>query len=217
MQPKKKIPLKLKTEVELPTDHKRTRINLPDGKSWVDVMSELPDSLKMSQETFEKIWDMHPTSYKTSKIMGKTIPNPRWEQPYGHSYKYGGIDHDALPLEDPYLILLLEWAKKDSGLEYQGILINWYEDGQHYIGYHADNEKELVPNSPIYSFTYGQERDFYIKSKKDKAYLEKIWMKNGSLIIMGGEMQKHYKHSVPKRAHNKCPEKRINITIRLFN
>jgi alkylated DNA repair dioxygenase AlkB len=41
-------------------------------------------------------------------------------------------------------------------------------------------------------------------------------MKNNSLIIMEGEMQKRYKHEVPKRSLSKAPLPRINITFRLF-
>ena len=40
-------------------------------------------------------------------------------------------------------------------------------------------------------------------------------MPNNSLIIMGGEMQKYYKHSVPKRSVKKVAKTRINMTMRL--
>ena len=205
-----------KIPVNLKTSRQQTKIILPDGKSWVDVRPELPDLLKMSPQIFERIWDMHPTTHNTTKMFGKEIPNPRWERAYGHSYKYGGMDHDGFTVDDPYLSQLLEWVKKDSGLPYQGLLINWYENGDHYIGWHADNERAIVENSSIYSFSYGQEREFQIKTKSKSDYLHKITMKDGSLIIMGGEMQKHYKHCVPKRALSRCPNKRINITFRLF-
>ena len=214
-----KIPLKIKVTIETPQemdDAEQSNIFLPDGKSWIDIRPKIPQRIQMDTETFERIWNMHPQEQRKGKMFGKEISYPRWEQTYGHDYKYAGHNHLALPVADQYLKLVLEWVRTDSGLSYQGLLINWYEDGNHYIGWHADNESIIVPNSPIYSFSFGQERIFAIKSKSGQ-YNKEILMRNGSLIIMGGEMQKYYKHSVPKISKNQCPGKRINLTFRLFH
>ena len=69
-------------------------------------------------------------------------------------------------LQIKYLKKILKWVNKHSGLSYKQILCNWYENGNHYIGPHSDDETQLVKNSAIYSFSFGQERDFVIKSKK---------------------------------------------------
>jgi len=78
----------------------------------------------------------------------------------------------------------------------------------------CDDEPGLVKNSAIYSFSFGQARDFVVKSK-DKTFRKVFKMVDNSLIIMGGEMQKYYKHSVPKRSVKKCAKTRINMTMRL--
>lgn len=110
-----------------------------------------------------------------------------------------------------------EHQPKDNPVlkEYQQLLINWYQDGDHYIGPHSDDESQLVKNSAIYSFSFGQTRDFVIKSK-ELDYKMVLELTNNSLIIMGGEIQKYYTHQVPKRSIKKCPNRRINITSRLF-
>jgi alkylated DNA repair dioxygenase AlkB len=99
------------------------------------------------------------------------------------------------------------------------MLLNWYQDGQHTIGKHSDDERQLVPGSPIYSFSYGQQRDFKIASKpKSPHQIETITLSlpGNSLLMMGGEMQKWYTHEVPKRALSRCPGRRINVTVRHF-
>ena len=219
---KKKIPFKknshiIATQPSINPDASlvSSKLILPHGQSWVEIAETLPKLIQMDQLTFERIWNLHPKEYANGIIFGQSQEFKRWDQSYGQDYKYAGKLHKSLPIEDPFLDSLLKWVSSHSGQEYKAILINWYQDGTHYIGYHADSESSIVANSAIYSFSYGQERDFCLKSK-DKSHQQKIYMKNGSLIIMGGEMQKYYKHAVPKRALSTCPERRINITLRLF-
>ena len=195
------------------------------GNSWVTYQQEIPDEIKVDSTTFERLWKLHPDERSWVKIFGKRIQVPRYQEAYGCSYYYSGVYHKAHPISDPYLKALIVWVRKHSGLPYSSLLVNWYENGQHYIGAHSDDETQLVKNQSIYSFTFGQERTFRIDAKKK--YLKKtggtqpkerldLSLKNNSLVIMGGEMQTYYKHSVPKRAISTCPERRINITLRLF-
>jgi len=192
------------------------KITLPHGDSWVWVFPTIPEDIRIDDSTFERLWNSHPEKKGEGIIMGRTVEFPRWQQSYGQGYSFTGMHHSALPITDPYMTQLLEWVCTHSGEPYKQILVNWYSDGNHYIGPHSDDERQLVPGSSIYSFSYGQERDFVIKSK-DGTYRNVITMPNNSLLIMGGDMQKYYKHSVPKRALSKCADKRINITFRLFH
>ncbi len=176
---------------------------------------------KCDINNFELLWNLHPKEYNTIKIFNKTVKLPRWQQVYGLSYKFSGIVNK--PQEIPKIIQnYIDYAnmleqKKDNfdGNLFNMALVNWYLNGSHYISYHSDDEPELIKNSPIYCFSFGQERDFLLKSNKDKN-VEKIVLENNSLIIMGGTCQITHKHSIPKRCHKKCPEKRISITLRKF-
>ena len=199
-----------------PTVNQHYHIVLPHGNSWIEVFPSLPNEIKMDALTFERIWNLHPEKLAEGLINGEHMEFPRWEQSYGQSYFYVGYLHEALAIEDPFMIEILAWVKKHSCQPYINILINWYLDGNHHIGPHMDGKSgQLVKDSSIYSFSYGQKRDFIVKSN-DKSYRKVISMFNQSLIIMGGEMQEYYKHEVPKRALSTCPGRRINITMRLF-
>ncbi len=222
---KKKISLKIKdsgsliekTEIEeLVVMLKPTKILLPHGQSWVEIFEHIPEKIQMNKIIFERIWNQHPSNYAEGFMFGREMAFPRWDQSYGQDYTYSGKIHKSVPIEDDYLVAVIEWVCFHSGKKYKSMLINWYQDGNHYIGPHSDLEKNIVKNSSIYSFSYGQDRDFVIISK-DKTYKKKICMTDGSLIIMAGEMQKYYKHCVPKRSISTCPGRRINITFRLFD
>jgi alkylated DNA repair dioxygenase AlkB len=188
---------------------------LPHGHSWYVSISKIPESIILNDEVFEELWNLHPPEFGEGMIFGKIRKFPRWNMSYGQDYKFSGKLNIARKINHSYLKKLVEWVSRHSGKDYKQILINWYQDGGHYIGWHSDDEKQLVKNSPIYSFSFGQGRAFKIKSIDGK-FNETMNMCNNSLIIMGGEMQKYYKHSVPKRALSKVSKRRINITLRLF-
>jgi len=97
------------------------------------------------------------------------------------------------------------------------ILINWYNP-EHYIGYHSDDESNLIPNIGIYCLTYLDKspRRFILKNIKNNDKFE-INLENNSLIIMGGDTQKTHKHSIPPlRKKDKDCGRRISITFRAF-
>ncbi len=180
--------------------------------SWITI-SKLPEELQLKD--FESLYKLIPTEQATVTIYGKQHKVPRFLKTYGHGYKFSNEEHKAEELTDPFLIKLLEYTNKAENykFKYNGELVNWYRDGNDYIGEHSDNEKDLVQGAPIYSFSFGATRDFIIKSKKDDQKIV-LPLEDNTLLIMGGETQKYYKHSVPKRL--KCKKARINVTIRAF-
>lgn len=197
----KKIPIKIKSTEKTQDCNitiKPSKILLSPSQSWVEIFEHLPETLKMDEIIFERIWKQHPQNYAQGIMFGTEMEFPRWDQSYGQDYTYAGKIHKAIPIQDSYLLSIIGWVCLHFGKEYKSILINWYQDGNHYICPHTDSEKNIVNNSSIYSFSYGQERDFVIKLK-DKTYTKKNYMRNGSFIIMGRNA-KYYKHSVPKRA-----------------
>lgn len=204
------------------------RIDLSEGHSWIERWNNIMPEMNMNSDTFKEIWNLHPLEKQKVKIFGKIYDSPRWFQSYGKSYTFSGIKHEAIPIPDHAFIQLLKvFYETNTGYSGNEILINWYENGDHYIGKHSDDEKELVTGSPIYSWTfYGAisdnseikevqyKRKFVISSKKDKSFKLEIPLEDNELIVMAGEMQKYYKHEVPKTKKVIYP--RINITIRCF-
>lgn len=192
-----------------------TQIKLPNSQSTLHFYKEIPKEIKLSKDDFNKLWNIQPEEKSKVNVFGMK-ETPRKTQCYGtNPYNYSGVKHNVLPVENDFLKRLLEWVRKDSGEDYEDILVNWYKDGQDHIGKHSDSETQLVEGCDIYSFSFGAERDFVVTSKKgEKEKFRKVLsLPNNSLVVMGGNMQKHYDHSVPKRAHS---GQRINVTFRLF-
>ena len=99
-----------------------------------------------------------------------------------------------------------------SGLTFNSVLLNLYRDGQDSMGWHRDDEKELGKNPAIGSVSFGESRKFMIRHVQDRSLKTSINITNGSLLLMAGEMQHHWLHSIPKTA--KPAGVRINLTFR---
>jgi alkylated DNA repair dioxygenase AlkB len=150
------------------------------------------------------------------KMYGKEIYLPRLSAWYGDSdkpYTYSGLTLQPKKWNKG-LIYIKEQISKISGVNFNSVLMNWYRSGDDYINWHTDAEKELGKNPIIASVNFGETRDFVIR-KNDKSEKITIPLKHGTLLIMSGEMQHFWQHSVPKR--KKVKEARFNLTFRDIN
>jgi alkylated DNA repair dioxygenase AlkB len=129
----------------------------------------------------------------------------------GVSYRYSGLDRPAHPWT-PLLWALKEQLESSQRALFNFVLCNLYPDGQAGLGWHSDDEKDLVPGADIASISLGAERDFYVRRQDTHEVVVKVNLSHGSLLMMKGHTQKFYQHQVPKRA--RCNTPRINLTFR---
>lgn len=92
--------------------------------------------------------------------------------------------------------------------------MNLYRDGKDSNGWHADNEPELGINPVIASLSLGAERFFKLKHHNDAALQHKILLEHGSLLLMTGDTQHQWLHTLAKTAKPIGP--RINLTFRVI-
>jgi alkylated DNA repair dioxygenase AlkB len=146
------------------------------------------------------------------KVFGK------WHKLQRQSAWYGTADYcysGQVKTAQPWLPVLLkiktqvEELTKDS---YQGVLLNYYPDGLAKMGWHADDERDLVPNAAIASVSFGATRRFDVRHRDGEKL--SIDLEDGSVLIMAGELQQYWKHQVPVQRRIKEP--RINLTFRVM-
>lgn len=101
-----------------------------------------------------------------------------------------------------------------SGYQFNCVLANLYRDGQDSVGYHADNERILGPNPVIASYSLGATRRFLLKHNQDNVQKVACDLQHNSLVLMHGELQHHWQHSITKTQRSVAP--RINLTFRLI-
>lgn len=106
---------------------------------------------------------------------------------------------------------LLEYINSKFNSKYNGILINYYEDGTQYISKHSDDEKNL-DDSGVVSVSYGEIRKFRIRDKKTNKIIKDIPTENDKIIQMTGDFQKEFTHEIP--VEKKIKGGRYSFTFR---
>ena len=151
------------------------------------------------------------------KMYGRELPLPRLSAWYGESdkpYTYSGITLNPLTWTKE-LLLIKHKIEEVAGIKFSSVLLNRYRDGQDYVGWHADDEKELGKNPIIGSVNFGATRRFQLRRKDDKKEKFEVELKHGTLLLMRGATQHYWQHQVPKTAQR--IGERLNLTFRIIN
>ena len=153
--------------------------------------------------------------WKNDKVIiyGKHIVTKRKTAWYGdkpYKYTYSNTTKQALPWIDE-LLELKRIIEQQSNESFNSCLLNLYHDGNEGMTWHSDAEKELNENSAIASLSFGAERKFSFKHKKNKKTVSLV-LQHGSLLLMKGLTQTNWQHCLPTTKKINLP--RINLTFR---
>jgi alkylated DNA repair dioxygenase AlkB len=146
-------------------------------------------------------------------MFGKLITTKRkvaWVGDEGCSYTYSGVKKEPQPWT-PELLRIKSKVEEISQWKFNSCLLNLYHDGSEGMGWHSDDEPELVQAAPIASLSLGAARKFSFKHKTDKTNASLI-LENGSLLLMQAPTQIFWNHSLVKTTRPTGP--RINLTFR---
>jgi alkylated DNA repair dioxygenase AlkB len=149
-------------------------------------------------------------------MFGKKIITKRkvaWYADAGITYTYAGVKKSGLEWTSA-LIGIKQKVEGLTGAKYNACLLNLYHEGEEGMGWHQDNEKEMIAGSSIASLSFGAVRKFAFKHAKTNERLD-IELDHGSLLDMKGAIQQHWYHSLPKTKRVK--QMRINLTFRLMH
>ena len=163
-------------------------------------------------------------------MAGKKTLVPRkqiWFSDPKTNYRFSGNEMS----EQPWPILLdtirmtLSKLLKEKGIipinsEYglNAVLVNYYRNGQDYIGWHSDKTGDLIRiqgQTIIVSVTFGVTRPFLFRRTDNHAVKYSLNLSHGDLLIIKGKTNDYWQHALPKRLTIKKP--RINLTFRIVN
>ena len=174
---------------------------------------------KQSDYIFEQLLKQVEYDKKSSVMMfGKDVLIPRKQAGYGDdntTYSFSGITVKSRKWI-PILHKIKTDVEKITGHQFNFCLVNYYENGSQYIGYHRDDENDLVAEPWIASISFGQKRKFYFKSIDPTLDVVKLNLTHGSLCVMIDPTNANWKHSVPKQSTATSPDPRINLTFRMI-
>ena len=150
------------------------------------------------------------------RLFGRERPIPRLQAWYGDpgaAYTYSGLALEPLPWIAPLLELREHLARTLPAARFDSALLSLYRDGRDSIGAHADDEPELGPAPVIASLSLGATRRFVLEHRQDARLAPlALDLEAGTLLVMAGATQRHWKHALPKTA--RPVTERINASFR---
>ena len=133
-----------------------------------------------------------------------------WYGDQGFLYTYSNTTKQALPWTNK-LIDLKRKTELITNSQFNSCLLNLYHDGNEGMTWHSDDEKSLGKNTVIASLSFGAERKFSFKHRRTRQTIS-LLLENGSLLVMRGNTQSNWLHSLP--LSSKINHPRINLTFR---
>jgi alkylated DNA repair dioxygenase AlkB len=165
------------------------------------------------QQLLDALIETTPWRQQEIKIYGRNYLQPRLSAWYGdEAYSYSGILLKPLPWTDT-LLELKHRVESIIDHQFNSVLLNYYRDQNDSMGMHSDDEPELGKQPVIASLSLGEERSFLLRHKyrKDIGPV-KLFLSSGSMLVMRGDTQSHWKHGITKERKPCGP--RINLTFR---
>ena len=186
------------------------RLPLPDADVRLDPAWLAPGE---ASELFDALLAGLPWENHAVRLFGREHPSPRlscWIGDPGARYRYSGVSREPRPWTSP-LAALRHRLRDSLGVDFDSVLANLYRDGRDAMGWHADDEPELGPAPVIASVSLGATRRFVLRHR-DGAPRLALDLPAGSLLLMQGTTQAHYRHALPRTA--RPVGSRINLTFR---
>ena len=126
------------------------------------------------------------------------------------TFEYSGKVMSPKPIPtfiETIRIKLLE----DFGIDFDGVLVNYYPDGNVNMGYHSDPIEDKWCNDFII-LSLGSTRDFIFREILNRECKIKFSLSEGDLIYMYDDCQEKYEHTLKKCKYDN--QERISLVFK---
>ena len=177
------------------------------------LMEYVPDFFGKKESTFYLSTFLKTVNWQQSKVMmyEREVLTPRLSAWFGDRVMRKDDKRDPIPWTAE-LCAIKTKVESYTGMTFNGVLLNYYRDGNDSVTWHSD--KDTIPGlkTEIASVSFGQARNFDFRNKENHCKQYSLELENGSLLLMKGDLQKFWEHRIAKSG---VPMKaRINLTFR---
>lgn len=168
---------------------------------------------RLFHELLELPWEQHHV-----RLFGRTHPEPRLTLLLGDAglrYRYSGGDRVAVGW--PRCLQGVRERLRRAGLLSNAVLANQYRDGADHVGWHSDDERDLVQHGQIATLVLGSDRRVRFRTRRDSAVERRsreLCTYHGDLYLMSIASQRYWQHCVPATRRAVAP--RLGLTFRLL-
>jgi alkylated DNA repair dioxygenase AlkB len=176
------------------------RIHL-DDRSWVDYC---PGWLSGSDIVFDALAGEARWQQRTRWMYDQEVAEPRltagWSTDTEDATLPPMLREMADALSDRYPVL------------FDRIWVNLYRDGQDSVAWHGDRNRLVMTRPMVATVSLGSRRKFLLRQRGTSRAVHRLEPGHGDLVVMGGECQAEWEHTIPK---TKLPVgARMSVTIR---
>lgn len=187
------------------------RIDLPgaDVRLWPQWLAGHEADALLEQLACSIVWERHHV-----RLFGREHAAPRlscWIGDEGARYTYSGTRFEPRPWPVA-LDALRQRVSVHCGVRFNSVLANLYRNGDDAMGWHSDDEPELGEAPVIASLSLGETRRFRLRHRRRGGPAVSLDLPHGSLLVMAGNTQRHYRHALPRTRRIAGP--RLNFTFR---
>lgn len=198
--------------MDLFADQNNTLETIPIEDGELYFMPRLP--LAQDPDTvMQRLVDETPWRAESITLYGKSMLQPRLSAWHGEPearYTYSGTTFEPQPWT-PLQLEIKRAVEAATDRRFNSVLLNYYRNEQDSMGFHSDDERELGRHPAIASVSFGAPRTFILKHKTLPRTV-KIALGDGSLLLMAGALQHHWRHGINKERTPRGA--RISLTFR---
>jgi alkylated DNA repair dioxygenase AlkB len=180
------------------------RIQL-DERSWVDYC---PGWLSGSDVVFDELAGEARWQQRTVRMYDRVLPEPRLTAGWS-------TDPDDEAGSNGAPTVLRHMTRALSGryeVDFDRVWVNLYRDGADSVAWHGDRNRLVMSRPLVATVSLGARRRFLLRPRGTSRALHRLEPGHGDLVVMGGECQAEWEHTVPKTAQRVGA--RMSVTIR---
>ena len=185
-------------------------------ENWPDGLAYYPHWLaeNLADNLFNELMQQVNWSSPEITLFGQKHRIPRKQGFLGEAgvlYTYSGLTNVADGWPDS-VKLIADTITEQTGIRFNSCLLNWYQGGDHGMGWHTDSEAELKRPLRLAVLTLGESRRFLLRQKRNSGDRITLAPGNGSLLVLQDKLLTEWQHAVPKTKKN--VNDRISLTFR---
>ena len=180
------LPL-LSTEIETPTSFLKL-YSFPDDELLHNCIKEVENTL--STHRYRKV------GFFSDDFTG--------------NYLYGKMDISKTKSLTPSLKTILDMINETFETDFNGVLVNEYENGNQFIEKHRDSKNH--PKVGVLIISYGATRTFRVFDNRNK--ITEIPLIHGQVLHMSENFQKEFEHDLKKEL--KIKNKRYSLSFHKY-
>jgi alkylated DNA repair dioxygenase AlkB len=174
------------------------RITL-DALSWIDYC---PGWLSGSDAVFDELASTARWQQRTVTMWDKQLPEPRLTAGWSTTARHA----------PPVLLEMSTLLSARYDIGFDRVWVNLYRDGNDSVAWHGDRNRHAMTRPMVATVSLGARRKFQLRRRGTTRIEHELTPGVGDLVVMGGECQNEWEHTVPKTA--KHVGARMSVTIR---